>query len=172
MENKLFDKIITGTLICLTLLIPSAINPLTAQNDKTAKKTAHEQAVRTLMESGLFIISVDRVNPSRGSSRLLLPYYQMKFEGNKITTYLPYFGRFYTAPIDASKLAIELNNNEITIVKREKPKKGFLWSFKVTTSENESLSFDVEVTYSGYASINVNSSSRESLSYSGELQLQ
>lgn len=157
--------------LVMLFLAPGSISAQTRKEEKAARKAALEQQVCNLVESGTFAISFDRANPARGMSRTLSPDYEMKFENNRVTTYLPYFGRAHTAPMDPTKLAIELSDQEVVIKKEKDPKKGYSLTFSATTQTNENITFYLKITYSGMVSLSINSSTREPISYLGNLKI-
>ena len=157
--------------LIMFFLIPGSMTAQTRKEEKAARKAAQEQQVCDLVESGSYAISFDRANPARGMSRTLSPDYEMKFENNRITTYLPYFGRAHTAPMDPTKLAIELTDQEIEVTTEKDPKKGYSLTFSAKTQTNENITFYLKITYSGMATLSINSSTREPISYLGNLKM-
>ncbi len=157
--------------LVMLFLAPGSMAAQTRKEEKAAREAAREQQVCDLVESGTFAISFDRANPARGMSRTLSPDYEMKFENNRVTTYLPYFGRAYTAPMDPTKLAIELTDQEVSVEKEKDPKKGYSLTFSAKTQTNENITFYLKITYSGMVTLSINSSARESISYLGDLKM-
>ena len=157
--------------LIMFFLIPGSMTAQTRKEEKAARKAAQEQQVCDLVESGSYAISFDRANPARGMSRTLSPDYEMKFENNRVTTYLPYFGTAHTAPMDPTKLAIELTDQEIDVKTEKDPKKGYSVTFSAKTQTNENITFYLKITYSGMATLSINSSTREPISFLGNLNM-
>ncbi len=157
--------------LVMVFLAPGSMTAQTRKEEKAARKAAVEQHVCDLVDSGTFSISFDRANPARGMSRILSPEYEMKFEDNRVTAYLPYFGRAHTAPMDPTKLAIELTDQEVDVKAKKDPKKGYSLTFSTKTQTNENITFYLKITYSGMATLSINSSTREPISYLGNLKM-
>ncbi|MFA5301367.1 MAG: DUF4251 domain-containing protein [Bacteroidales bacterium] len=157
--------------LVLLFFASESMEAQTRKEEKAARKAAQEQQVCDLVDSGSFAISFDRANPTRGMSRTLSPDYEMKFENNRVTTYLPYFGTAHTAPMDPTKLAIELTDQEIDVKTEKDPKKGYSVTFSAKTQTNENITFYLKITYSGMATLSINSSTREPISYLGNLKM-
>ena len=54
--------------------------------------------VREIVDSGRIKIDVDRAVPMAGRSVNLTSPYSLEIHGDSILSYLPYFGRAYSAP--------------------------------------------------------------------------
>ena len=157
--------------LVMLFLAPGSTTAQTRKEEKAARKAAVEQQVCDLVDSGTFALSFDRANPARGMSRTLSPDYEMKFDNNRVTTYLPYFGRAQTAPMDPTKLAIELKDQEVEAKTEKDPKKGYSITFSAKTQTNENITFYLKITYSGMATLSINSSTRDPISYLGNLKM-
>lgn len=157
--------------LVMLFLVPGNLAAQTHKEEKAARKAALEEQVCNLVESGTFVVSFDRANPARGMSRTLSPDYEMKFDNNRVSTYLPYFGRSYTAPMDPTKLAIELIDQEVDVKTEKDTKKGYSLTFSAKTQTNENITFYLKITYSGMATLSINSSTREPLSFLGNLNM-
>ncbi|HOG24581.1 MAG TPA: DUF4251 domain-containing protein [Bacteroidales bacterium] len=147
--------------LCLLLLLPGT----TYGQDKK------EEQVKSIVESGQFVILFDRANPATGRSVMLSPYYEMRFDSTRVSAYLPYFGRSHTAPADPRKLAIELENAEVQTQTSFNERKGYTIVFTSKTETNENITFYLKITLSGMATLSINSSTRQSITYLGNLKM-
>lgn len=157
--------------LCMLIFMPFGAFGQSQQEARDAKKVAVEEQVRMLIESGTFEISFDRANPVRGRSVILSPVYEMKFNNNCVSTYLPYFGRSYTAPSNPAKLAIELNETVVETETVKDRKKGYTIIFSARTETNENITFYLRISASGMANLSINSSSRTAITYLGYLKM-
>ncbi|HHV03895.1 MAG: DUF4251 domain-containing protein [Bacteroidales bacterium] len=164
-------KKIIFILLCIPILMPAGAYSQSQREARAARKAALEEQVRTLVEGGTFEISFDRANPARGKSIILSPVYEMKFQNNRVSTYLPYFGRFYTAPADPTKLAIELVDREVETAIKKDRRKSYSIIFSTNITANETITFYLRISASGTASLSINSSSRAIISYLGNLKM-
>jgi len=65
---------------------------------KQERKEQKEKVVREIVDSGCIKIDVDRAVPMAGRSVNLTSPYSLEIHGDSILSYLPYFGRAYSAP--------------------------------------------------------------------------
>lgn len=65
---------------------------------KQERKEQKEKAVKEIVDSDRIKIDVDRVVPMAGRSVNLTSPYSLEIHGDSILSYLPYFGRAYSAP--------------------------------------------------------------------------
>ena len=65
---------------------------------KQERKEQKERVVREIVDSGRIKIDVDRAVPMAGRSVNLTSPYSLEIHGDSILSYLPYFGRAYSAP--------------------------------------------------------------------------
>ncbi|HNR27533.1 MAG TPA: DUF4251 domain-containing protein [Bacteroidales bacterium] len=128
-----------------------------------------EEQVKAIVESGSFVIRFDRVNPATGRSITLSPFYEMSYDSTRVSCYLPYFGRSYTAPMDPRKLAIELTDKEVEPEISFNPRRGYTLVFTARTETNELITFYLRISLSGMTTLSINSSSRQSITYLGDL---
>ena len=156
--------------LCMLIFIPFGASGQSQQEARDAKKVAVEEQVRMLVESGTFEISFDRANPVRGRSVILSPVYEMKFNNNCVSTYLPYFGRSYTAPANPAKLAIELNETVVETETVKTAKKDIPSFFRKNRNQRKHYLY-LRISASGMASLSINSSSRTAITYLGFLKM-
>ncbi len=166
MKSRHSYPLFTAVILCLTVATAFA---QTRKEERAAKRDSMENVVREIVESGTFTIEIDRANPMRGASRNLFPSYEMKIEGDKVTTYLPYFGRSYTAPADPRNLGIELKDYQTIIKQKTNNKKDNIFSFEAKTAGNETCNFTVTVSAGGSVAISLISSNRQAITYSGQI---
>ena len=72
------------------------------------------EEIGNMINTHRFIFVAERVNPLRGSSRILTSYYDVTVKPDTIICYLPYFGRAYQAPIDPSKGGLDFKSYKFT----------------------------------------------------------
>lgn len=159
-------------LIILVLLfsLPLAAQK-TKQEEKAARLEAETAAVKKIVDNGVILIDIERIQASKGPVRNSTDGYTLKIEDGKLTTYLPYFGQVHMSPIDPSKLSIDIKDQEVTIKKTYSEKRGYNLKF-TARMDAESFDFSIDISNSGYTNISLNSSKRDFISYSGELNLE
>lgn len=160
---KKFKSIfITG----LALLI-GVSQPMLAQSKKE-KKEQKEKEVKELLESGRYTIEVDRALPMSGSSVNLTSSYSLELRGDSVISHLPYFGRAYNVPYGGGDgLRFSKPTKDRTIEFDEKGTADI--KFDVRTDE-DNYTYNVKVFNNGSATIMVQPTNRQSISFHGNLK--
>ena len=125
-----------------------------------------EKSAATLVESRQFVFKAESVSPPRGRFTQLTSTYDLVVAGDSVTAFLPYFGRAYTAPINPSEGGIKFSSNNVEYKATPRRKNG--WEIEIRPKDAQ----DVQVLYltvfaNKRASLRVNSTNRESISYNG-----
>lgn len=122
--------------------------------------------VKALVESKNFIFKADYVNPQSMRSRSLTTSdYDLTIRPGEVISYLPYFGRAYSAPINGEGgIKFTSKDFEYKLVKEKKNS----WDISIKPKDAS----DVQELYltvfnNGTASLRVNSTNRQSISYRG-----
>lgn len=170
MKQRKLANILFVNLLGLMLLFPLAVNAQSRKEAKAAAEAQQQQEIAQLLDSGTFTITIDKMSPMRGGIRTLTPSYSFTYNDNKVSTYLPYVGSSHSAPMNPSNLSIELKDKEVNLVKKE-VKKGWEYTFQTRIESGESASFTLSISKNGYVNIQVNCGERDSISYSGELEI-
>jgi len=143
------------------LLMISGVTAMAQDNDATSLQQA--------VESKNFIFKAESVTPQRGSTRHLSPEYEIVVKTDTIISFLPYFGRSYSAPIDPSEGGIKFTSSDFDYVMGKKKKKGWEITVKLKdVSDAQNLYFSIFE--NGNASVRVVSNQRESISFNGSVQ--
>lgn len=157
-------------LATMLVLFTCTATTLFAQT-KEEKKKETATKVQTLIESGDFEIKVTRAIPSGGQSRELTSPYDIEVENGKASSFLPYFGVAYSAPI-GEEGGIKFEDLPVVDYKVKKDKKDkYVITYKVNDGRN-SYNFRVEVFDNGNSSISVTPSTKRSITYYGNLKLE
>ena len=127
------------------------------------------QAVENVLSERSYTITVSMMYPRRGQSVNVTPDFSLQVEDDTLMSYLPYYGRAYSVPYGGGK---GLNfTAPIQDYREARGHKGnTLISFFVNNGE-DILKYTLDIYTNGSASINVISRNRESISFSGYLQL-
>ena len=154
-------------IICLILCIGSVT--VVAQS-KQSKKQKKENAIKALVESGNYKIDVTMANPQRGKSIMLTSPYSLEVRNDSVISQLPFYGRAYSIPYGGGDgLMFKAPLNEYNVVYNTKKKRVEI-KMKAKTSE-DTFEYNFDIYYNGSSRINVNMQNRESISYSGEIDL-
>lgn len=138
--------------------------------EKAAKEARERQQVATNINDRHFTIAVDYMQPLRGPMKRLTSPYALSLRGDTLISYLPYFGRAYHVPYGGGK---GLNfTAQITGYQALRGKSGsYLLSIKARNEEDEFV-YDIEVFTNGSTSITVNARERETIRFTGVMDLE
>lgn len=76
--------------------------------------TLDKQAITKMINDHSFIFEAEKMNPLRGRTRILTSSYDVRVNNDSIVSFLPYFGRSYSAPMDPSKVVTQFTSTDFT----------------------------------------------------------
>jgi|SRR5882757_1320131 len=135
----------------------------TTKADKQAEKTA---AIKNLVDSQNYVFKAQSAMPMSGRTRQLTSDYDLKVTHSQVVSYLPYFGRAYTAPIDPSQGGIQFTSKDFdySVVAR---KKGG-WDIQIKPKDYRDVQqLSLSISENGYATLQVTSTNRQAISFNG-----
>jgi hypothetical protein len=154
---------ITGNKLLLTLLLFIASSVVLIAQD--SKETV---ALKDLVASRRYIFNAESVLPLNGRLRLLNSGERVELNGDTLITDLPYFGRAYSASIDASQGGFHFTSTDFEYTIKDKKKGGWSILLKPKDSRNvQQLILDISST--GMASLQVVSNNRQAISFNGHI---
>ena len=125
-----------------------------------------KEKVKSLVESKNFVFKVQSVQPMGGPSRQMTSDYDLRLLGDSVVSYLPYFGRAYTAPDPGDPGGI--NFTSTTFEYKAKPKKKGGWNIEIRPKDTRDVrQLTLSVGETGYSQLQVTSNNRQSISYYG-----
>jgi len=124
-------------------------------------------SLQNMIESKNFVFKARTAFPQSGSSQLLTSQYDLTFTGDKLVSFLPFFGRAYSvSPADDGGIKFTSTNFNYTT---KKTKKG--WSITITPKDaNGVQQLFLDISTSGYANLQVNSANRQNISFAGVVE--
>lgn len=149
-------NILVNALLPFLVIVLSSI----AVNAQKLDKALVENFIR----SKEFVFKAQTVLPMSGTSRQLTSDYDVRFLGDSIVAYLPYFGRAYSAGYgEGGGIDFTSTNFDYTAKQR---KKGWDISIKPKDAKDvQQLNFTVSE--NGYATLQVTSNNRQPISFNG-----
>lgn len=152
----------TYSLLLLIFIAGIACNASHAQQS--------EQNVTSLIESKRYVFVAQSANPVGGRFRQLTSNeYDVRVTPDSVISYLPYFGRAYTAPIDPSNTGIRFTSTKFEY--RETIRKKGGWNILIEPKDAQDVrQLTLIISENGTASLQVNSNNRQSISYNGRIQ--
>jgi len=126
-------------------------------------------ALKSLLTNKTFVFKAQSAWPLQGTVVQLTQGYDMKLMQDSINTYLPYFGRAYTAGYNNGEGGIKFTSKKFDYKLKEKQKGG--WEITIRPSDARDIT---ELTYSisanGYATLQIVSNTRQAISYYGVVE--
>lgn len=156
-------------LLFSTLIVFSQENVKKSKKELKAEKKA-QQIIKTkaLLEDKAYVFEANTVNPIRWRTVHLTSEYDVKIQNDSLFSYLPYYGRAYTASYGGdSPMIFEAPINEYSV---ENGKKG-AYSIKIEVSNKlDHLEYNFNISDNGSATLIVLSNDRQSISYYGNIE--
>jgi Domain of unknown function (DUF4251) len=133
----------------------------------TAQKNNAED-IKRIVESRKYIFKAQVAYPATGQSRQLTSDYDLSVSPNAVTSYLPYFGEAYIAPIDPTDGGLKFTSTsfEYNAIKKEKN-----WEIMIRPKDARDVQqFNLTIFDNGNANLDVTNARRQSISYSGYIR--
>jgi hypothetical protein len=146
--------------ILQTMLIAAAV--FTASDVQAQRR--NETDVKKLVESGNFTFKAQTALPSAGNSVFLNSDYDIRVSKDTLWSFLPYFGRAFTAPMNPRQSALDFVSTEFSY-KVESRRKG--WNVDIEPQNHDVRSMTLSISPGGSATLQVISNSRQAISFSG-----
>lgn len=134
---------------------------------KQEKREQKEKEVREWIANGDFTVSVDRALPMGGRSIPLTTLYSITLKNDSVFSYLPYFGRAYTAPYgggNSMDFTKQVTDYDCTYTS----KGAAVIQFKAKTNDDH-FTFRLQIYPNGSTTIQVTPVNRQSITYYGEI---
>jgi hypothetical protein len=135
--------------------------------DANQQKQSKTEKVKEMVAAHDFIFTAKTALPMTGKTRILTSPYDLQISKDSIISYLPYFGRAYSAPIDPSKGGIKFTSTQFEY-KEENKKDG--WDVFIKPRDvTEVQQLLLHISSEGYATLQVISTQRQPISFYGEI---
>jgi hypothetical protein len=155
---KKLKNILVRSFILASLVISSAAALHAQSLDKAV--------VQNIVSSKNFTFKAQSVLPMSGMSRQLTSEYDVKFLGDSIVAYLPYFGRAYAATYGSEGGGINFTSTQFEY--KAKPRKKGGWDISIRPKDTKDVrELNFTISENGYGSLQVNSNNRQPISFQG-----
>ena len=139
-----------------------------AQSKTEDKKAAKLAAIKNMVESQSYVFKAQTVLPMSGPTRQLTTDYDVKITKQSVISYLPYFGRAYSAPMDPTKGGIQFTSKDFDSTLTPGKKDG--WSVLIKPKDFRDVQqMTLTISSTGYASLQVTSINRQPISFNGTI---
>lgn len=158
---KSSKNLLPATLLLFLLAFINPSSPLYAQatDDKAT-------VIKNLIDSQNYVFKAQSAMPMSGRTRQLTSDYDVKVTKIQVVSYLPYFGRTYTAPINPSDGGIQFTSKDFDYTVSPRKKGG--WDIQIKPKDYRDVQqFSLSVSQNGYATLQVTSTNRQAISFNG-----
>ena len=108
-------------------------------------------------------------NANGGSIDLSGNYYDVQITPDSIVAYLPYYGRAFSAPINPDENGYKFKSKNFSYSTTPRKKGG--WEILMITKDvKDSPRLSLSISENGYATLNIISNNKQSISYNGYLE--
>ena len=152
----------------LLLIAFSMLTVLCKPAQTTAESRSTEIRLKKLLKSRIYRFIPQSVQTQSGRS-FPVNSYSFNLHKDSLVSYLPYFGVAYSAPIASSRSPLDFTSTDFTYTSQA-GKKGKN-SINITLNDNftDAQELYLDVSSSGYATLNVRFNNRQSISFYGQI---
>jgi hypothetical protein len=150
----------------LLLLGFISLPTLQAQSSKQDKAARERAQIKNMVDSQNYVFKAQTALPMSGRMRQLTSDYDLKVSRKSLESYLPYFGRAYTAPIDPSEGGIKFISKDFDYKASEKKKGG--WDILIKPRDTRDIQLLVfNISENGNAVLQVNLNNKQPITFNG-----
>ncbi len=136
----------------------------------SGKADAKRTSIKNMLDSQHFVFEAQSVSPFRGRFRNLTSLFDVTIKKDSMESYLPYFGRAYVAPINPSKSDLDFTSTNFSYSVTPHKKSG--WDVIIKPKDKTDIQQFIFTIYdNGTANLNVISTSRDPISFNGDIKL-
>ena len=123
-------------------------------------------SAKSLIDSRRFVFKVQTISPTSGISRQSNSEYDLKISGDTLISYLPYFGRAYSAPMPGENGGYNFTSIEFEYNIKNRKKGG--WEILIRPKDvRDFREFSLTISEKGYGTLRALSNNRQPISYTG-----
>jgi hypothetical protein len=138
------------------------------RESRSERKKNKKEEIKNLLEDKTFVFKPTHATPMGGGSIHLNHSYDAEVKGDTLISYLPFFGVAYHAEYGARQSALDFTQ-PVEDLDLKTTKKGYQVSVDVK-NKMDHLTYTFFVSEQGYATLNVNSTNRQSISFYGTVE--
>jgi hypothetical protein len=133
------------------------------------KKSEERQAVKEAINKQRFVFKAQSVSPASGNIRQLTSEYDVRITKDSVISFLPYFGRAFTAPLPGAEGGIKFTSTKFHY-NAEGPKKGS-WDISIKPNDvYDTREMILTISENGYGNLQVMSNNRQPISFYGYVE--
>ena len=140
---------------------------LTRKEKKRLEEKLRMEKIQQLLDSKNFVFNVETIFPRGGGSINMGYDFDVQVKDELVTSYLPFIGTSYTSNLGGQKSGFDFTE-PMENFSIKKKRKGFKVEFEVD-NRSDHINFTLHVTTTGFATLSVASTQRQSISYYGTI---
>ncbi len=161
----LFIRILTVSIFSLVTFSKCSTPRPSSKNSTNVRASS----IKDMIESHHFTFVAETVNPLSGRFRNLTSQYDVSVRKDSVISYLPYFGRARTAPLDPSEGRIKFTSTRFSYVVTES--KIDRWDITIKPEDVRDVQqLNFSIFDNGTANLNITSTSRDPISFNGRIK--
>jgi hypothetical protein len=126
-------------------------------------------ALKAAIDAQQYSFVAQRAVPLSMPSQTLQSDYELKIYKDSIVAYLPYFGKTNSFAVNSSSTGINFTSKDFKYTAQEKKKGG--WNIRINFKDaDDTKQMYLNISSSGYTTLQVTSQDKESISYNGNIQ--
>lgn len=162
-------KKMLNTGLMLLSIIGLTFSSAIAQDKAKTEKAQKIEAVKQMVDEQDYVFKAQMALPLSGGSRYLTSDYDLKVTKKELVSYLPYFGRAYTAPINPSEGGIKFKSTDFDYTITARKKGGWDVSLKPHDAK-EVQQMNLTISESGYATLQVIPEQKQAITFNGYIE--
>ncbi len=162
-------------LFFVAVLVIGCMGIANAQNTKKDKEAAKAAKIASIIDARNYVFVANYAIPQRGGAKSLTYGYDVIVSKDTIISYLPYYGRAYTAQIGQTDGGIKFTSTNFTYDAKQSKKGGY--DIVITPKEMNSSEAIKDVRYmrlsvssNGYATLQVTANNRDPITFNGNIE--
>ena len=148
----------SGWVLGMLITVTSCVSSSSAQ-DKDAD-------IKGLIDAKRYVFIAQSATPMGGRFVQLTSDYDLKIRPDSVISYLPYYGRSYSAPLDPTQSGIQFTSTDFEYTQKARKKGG--WDIVIKPKDvRDPRQLSLTVSEGGNATLQVVSNDRQAISFSG-----
>ena len=156
--------------VVIVMMACCFVNKNFAQDAKAEKKKQQAEKIRIIVaDSQHYVFVPQTAMPMSGGAKQLSYGYNLVISKDKLESYLPYYGRAYTADYGATKSPLDFTSTDFAYTITNRKKGG--WEVLIEIRDiKEANKMQLTIYDNGSATLQVMSNNRQPISFSGNVE--
>jgi hypothetical protein len=124
-----------------------------------------EAEIKQMVEQKQFVFHAQTALPLSGASKHLTSEYDLKVTPDKVTSYLPFFGRAYSLPYNPTEGGFNFTSEKFDYTTSKRKGR---WEISIKPKDvRDFKEFSLSISESGYGTLHAISNNRQPISFTG-----